>query len=92
MRVTLDIDTGELTKEVYTFYLLDNVLWLDSYTKFEKATKKSGYKSKGFYDRLRQRESSILESEVPLTYEIKLEAMDEFISRLSVKTWSERGQ
>ena len=92
MRITIEIETGILTKDTYSFYLMDNVLWLDSYTKFEKSTTGRKYKQVGFYDRLRQRDSSILESEVPLTDEIKLEAMDEFISRLSVKTWSERGQ
>lgn len=90
MRTSLDIDTGDLTKVVYQFYFSEGTLYLDSYTKFEKATKKSGYKMKGFYDRLRERDSDITESEVPFTDAIKAMAFKEFTSQLSVKKWSEK--
>ena len=91
-RISLDIDTGELTKVTYDFYLLDGVLYLDVYREWEKSTKRSGYKFKRGYDRLNERDSHFKESEVPLTDEIKKEALKEFISKLSVKKWSERGK
>lgn len=91
-RISLDIDTGELTKITYDFYFMDGTLYLDSYREWEKPTKRSGYKLKGNYDRLRERDSSIKESEVPLGDEIKAQAMKEFISKLSVKRWSEKGK
>ena len=90
--VTLDINTGDMTKVTYNFYFLDGVIYLDSYHKWEKPTKRSGYKNKGFYDRLRERDSDIKESEVPFHEEIKKQALEEFTSRITVKKWSERGK
>lgn len=87
--VVIKSKNGDISvTEEYTFYLNDNVLWLDTYV----VKKKEGRKtiSVEYYDRLREQNSNIKEKDVPLTDEIKKEAIENFINKLSVKKWYER--
>ena len=83
-----DKHVGIKITEVWRFYLLDSTLYLDEYI----ITRKEGRKtiSVDTYSRLEHRRSNLEENEVPLTNEIKQEALDNFINSINVKTWSER--
>ncbi len=84
-------DKSELEYERWSFYFMDNKILLDTYCVFKKETKKhKSFKCVDFYNRLNERDSSIKESEVPFYDEIKKEALDLFVSKLSVRLWSER--
>ena len=89
MRLEKKID--DLTIEVWGFYINGNTIYLDYYTLFQKESKrKRTFKPIKYYSRLRNRESTITESEVPFTDEIKKDALDKYIETLRVLKWSER--
>ncbi len=96
-RLELDIDKGELDKETFRFCHFDdrNELILDGYVIWHKETKRKGWKAIKSYDRLRTRDNSIQEADVPLTEEIKAKAMRQFIkimSEVKVLKWDERAK
>jgi hypothetical protein len=80
----------ELTKERFSFWVNGNILILDSYNLFLRENKtKRKYNSIKCYDRLYTRNSTITLEQVPLTEEIKNEALQEYIKTLKVMTWEE---
>ena len=58
--------------EVWTFYVSDNILYLDGYVLAEKeSTRHRKYKDMKRYERLSGRNSTIAECEVPFDSEIR---------------------
>lgn len=92
MAAQIEIIQDELNKVQFTFYFDDYryTLFLNKYLVFKRETKRHGWKCVSFYDRLNDRNSKIKESEVPLTEEIKQQALNEFFKIITVKKWSER--
>lgn len=88
--VEININKDELERERYIFYYLDETLWLDKYFSEKRETKRHKYKIVKHYNRLSARESNVKEEDVPISKEIKQEALNAFIARLNVKLWSER--
>jgi len=80
--------------ESWKFTIIDETLFLDGYTKEKKPIKKDEnsdlLKSKSIYDRLFTQNSNITEEETPLPEDVKEEALNEYIKKLSVKKWSEK--
>ncbi len=68
---------------------MKNILILDVFIIFERQTKRTKFKTKSIYYRLDNRKTTIKLEDVPLTTEIREEALNKFISTLSVKTWDE---
>lgn len=88
--MTIEIITDELNKEVYRFWENETTLILDSYYLLNRESKrKQKWTYLKTYERLSGRSSTIIESDVPFTEEIKQLALTEYIKTLSVKTWSE---
>lgn len=92
VEITKQID--ELTEEQFRFALFDSPLSLilDSYALFTKETKRHKHKVVKRYGRLDRKDftfNQIEESQVPLTEEIKKEALDKLIGSLKVQVWSE---
>lgn len=83
------VTEDELSCEYWRFYFLENTLWLDIYEYKDRLTKRHDFRTVRRYARLNRRDS-MREEEVPLTEEIKKKAFDLFVSKLSVKLWSER--
>ncbi|MBW4460465.1 MAG: hypothetical protein KME47_09520 [Nodosilinea sp. WJT8-NPBG4] len=74
----------------YRFYLMDTILYLDDYTEYNRPSKRHSFKSVKSYARLDKRRSTIDVSEVPLTEEIKQDALNAYISKLQVKLWDKK--
>lgn len=81
----------ELTIERWGFYCTQDRIYLDSYCLLKKESKKDKkYRVIKSYDRLRERDSTLKESEVPFNEAIKTEAFNRFVSGVKVLRWSER--
>ncbi len=92
MRITIEKEIDNLTKETFYFYQIDNNLYLDNYTLMKRETAKTKkYTTEKKYDRLNLRDSNMTESDVPLTFGIRVEALQKFTERVKVLLWSERG-
>lgn len=89
MRITIERKIDDLTTEMFYFWLNDLVLILDSYIVVKRKTKRHKGEILKKYDRLRGRESTLSETDVPFTEEIKQQAIEYVTSKLSVKLWSE---
>ena len=83
---------NELTIEKWEFYQTDNNIYLDRYVVLSReSTKKHNYtKVVRRYDRLMERDSTIKETDVPFTDEIRLEAIKQFVDTVRCVRWSER--
>ena len=81
----------ELTKETWNFTLIRETLFLNGYQLLKReSTRKRKYIAVKKYDRLQRRDSTIEESEVPFTEEIKKEALQRYFETIDVRRWSER--
>jgi len=81
----------ELTKEIWYFTLIRETLFLDGYQLLKKdSTRMRKYSTVKVYNRLMKRESTMEESEVPFTDEIKKEALQKYFETIDVCRWSER--
>jgi hypothetical protein len=82
----------ELTIEKWEFYQTDNNIYLDGYVVLmrESTLKRNYTKVLKRYDRLMERDSTIKESEVPFTDEIRKEAIKQFTDTIRCIKWSER--
>ena len=86
-----EIKINELKKEVWDFTLIRETLFLNGYSLQEKESKRHRkYQTTKRYDRLMGRNSTIKESEVPFTDEIKQKALQTYFETIDCKRWSER--
>jgi len=90
MQVTLTIPKDDLTQEVFSFWVSDTKLFLDTYSLQKRGTKYKKFVAEKYYSRLSGRDSNLTENEVPFTEEIKKQAIDRFVSQLTCLKWSER--
>ena len=89
--MTIERVKDELTKETWDFTLIRETLFLNGYQLLKREnTRKRKYISVKKYDRLQKRNSNIEESQVPLTNEIKKEALERYFDTIDVRRWSER--
>jgi hypothetical protein len=85
--------TDDLNKETWSFYFDDmrNILYLDSYIVWHReTTRKRNWDIVRQYRRIGRRrdyQNSIELAEVPFTDDIKREALADFASKITVKTW-----
>jgi hypothetical protein len=78
-------EIDEFNREIYRFCLLnDTKLILDEFRIEFRETKRHKFKCNKFYERLRQRESTLTIDDVNLTEELKQEVIAEFMSKLEV--------
>ena len=81
----------ELTIERFEFYQTENRLYLDKYFLMKReSTRKRNYNTVIRYDRLRSRDNTITEAQVPFTDEIKALAIKQFTDSIKCLKWSER--
>jgi len=77
--------------EVWRFIIIRETLFLDRYFIAEKeSTRHRKYNDVVRYDRVMTRGNSIEESEIPLTNEIKNEALNMYFDTINCKKWSDR--
>ena len=89
--IQIEKQIDELTFERWTFTWIDNTIYLDGYVVIQKESKRhKNYKCLKKYSRLMSRDNTILESDVPFTDELKTEALNQFVSKVKVRKWSER--
>jgi hypothetical protein len=89
MEIEKQID--ELTIEKWRFSFIDRNIYLESYYILQKESKRhKNYRTLKKYERLSKRDSNVEESEVPLTDELKQEALNQFVSKIKILKWSER--
>jgi len=89
MRIEKQIN--ELEKEVWSFTVINNNIFLNGYDYMTKESKRHRkYSSVKKYDRIMKRVCSIQESEVPFTDEIRQQAINEYIKTINCLKWSER--
>lgn len=83
----------DFTQFVYTYYLLDDVLYLDTYEKLTRKTKRHKFQREEFYDRL-SRASTIKEPKdvpnLPDTETVRDGYLADLKTRLKVQLWSDR--
>lgn len=91
-RTEIEIPIDDFNQEVYRFYFDADrgILYLDFYGWFHRDTKRKGWKLQKQYDRLRERESEMKESEVLLSDELKQQVIKHFTEKLKVEKWSSR--
>lgn len=89
--MVIEKQIDELTKEQFRFHIFNSsFLVLDSYHLLSREnTRKRDWNSLKRYERLSDRNSNITLQEVPLTEELKIEALQEHIKTLKVMTWEE---
>jgi len=75
-----------LKRKVWMFIVFEWNIVLDSYLVQSRKTKRSLYKTDEYYDRLKLRESTLKQDDVPLSDEIKLEAKQIFVDKLTVSS------
>ena len=81
----------ELTEERFEFYQTENKLYLDKYfVSKRESTRKRNYHPIVRYDRLRERDNTITEDQVPFTDEIKAQAIKQYVDSIKCLKWSER--
>ena len=92
MRIELEYDMDELTKRKYVFWFDESrsTLWVDGYHLMQRESKRHKYKTIEFYDRLRDRESTIRKEDVPLDDKIKQDAINKLIENVKVDYWKGR--
>jgi len=66
----IEIIIDDLNKKVYQFYQDGMRFRLNYYSEKHRQTKRHGWKSIKYYDRLRQRDCTIKVDEIPLTDEL----------------------
>jgi len=87
-RVEVRVKRDELTREVYSFWYHNGVLWLDSYLIEQRKDKKARrYTTVSYYHRLYQRKNNIRVDDVPLPEEVKQMAIESFIRGIEVRKW-----
>tara|TARA_R110001632_G_scaffold229381_1_gene365452 strand:+ start:120 stop:392 length:273 start_codon:yes stop_codon:yes gene_type:complete len=77
--------------EVWIFTVIRNTLFLDKYYTAEKeSTRHRKYKNTLYYDRIMRRNNTIKEEEVPLSRDIKEEALNMYFDKVKCMKWNER--
>ena len=89
MRIEKQID--ELNKEIWDFTVIDRNIYLNGYYLMKRESKRHRkYIDIKKYDRLMGRDSTITESEVPFTDDLKNEVLEEYFKTVKCLRWSER--
>ena len=89
MEIEKQID--DLTFERWRFTFMYGTIFLDGYCLLQKESKRHrNFRVLKQYDRIMGRNNTIVESEVPFTDELKAEALNQFVSTIKVRKWSER--
>ncbi len=84
--IVIEKKIDDLTREVYIFYYHHDkrTIILDSYSLENRETKRHKFRTKKIYSR-KGHGSNLKESEVVLPEEIKQQALEKFISRITVR-------
>ena len=90
LELEIKADDG-LSRDVWYFYFDDRYfrLYVDSYSKEERQSKRHGFKIIKRYSRLDQRNNSLEFTEVPLSSTVKLLALELITKKLDVRMWEE---
>jgi hypothetical protein len=81
VEINRDSDDG-LQRRTWRFIRLDDQLVVDGYAELARENKRQKFKQTQFYERLRRRESTLKVDTVPLSDDIKSEAIDVFLTSL----------
>ena len=87
--IRFDVNVEKLSKEEYSFILIDDVLWLDTYILWQRQTTRHSFKAVKYYSRLHTRSCSISENEVVLDDYFKDLAL-QHLSKIEITKWSEK--
>lgn len=79
---TVKRKNGDIQQE-WSFTLINQTLILDRYSQRRYETVKH-------YDRIYKRNNNITEEAIPLPDDVKKEALEQYISQITVKKWSEK--
>ena len=91
--IVIEKQVNTLRKEIWVFTLLRNQLILDSYSMSDReSTRHRKYKTIRYYDRLDRKYCTIDEDLVPLTDELKSEAIKKLSDSIECIKWSERNK
>ena len=86
------VSDDRLMRDVWNFIFMDNdmSLVLTRYSSEYRKTTRHGWTIQKMWDTYDNRShKAILASEVPLSIDVRLEAIESFTSQLKCKTWSE---
>ena len=91
MDVEIERKIADNMKEVYTFWYKDFVLYLDGYRCMLRESPRHHYKTIKEYSRLNHGRSwdqkMMSKDQVPLSEDIKRQALVKFTSKISVELW-----
>lgn len=89
--ITIKKNETELGYEEYRFILMDSKLYLDTYVKMTRESKRHKFTTEKAYDRVGGRNylSGTIKDpkDVPLTEEIKAEAKEQLFDKIVVSLW-----
>jgi len=92
-RILIEKRIDELSVETFEFYQTENIIYLDKYYIMRREnSRQSKYKidKSKYYNRLMHRDTTCPEAQVPLTDEIKAQAIKQFVDSIKCLKWSER--
>lgn len=88
-RVEVKKQRSTTSIEVWEFVLIRNTLYLDRYyTAVKDSTRHRKYHKKLIYNRLDKRGNNIEVQVIPLSEEIKQEALELYLKKVECKKWS----
>jgi hypothetical protein len=91
IKMEIEKQIDDLTFERWRFTFMYGAIFLDGYCLLQKENKrKRTFKVLKQYERIMGRGNNITETEVPFTDELKAEALNQFVSTIKVRKWSER--
>lgn len=86
---TVKRNNGDIQQEWY-FTLIESTLILNAYKQLQKVVgSQRQYETVLYYNRSYKRENTITEEAIPLPEDVRKEALEQYISQITVKKWSE---
>jgi len=87
---TVKRKNGDIQQE-WLFTLINETLFLDTYKQLQKVVgSQRQYETVLYYNKSFKRDNNITEAEIPLPDDVKKEALEQYISQITVKKWSEK--
>ena len=91
MSIEIKKERNAVKIEVWRFSMIRDTLFLETYYIAEKqSTRHRKYINKVYYDRIMSRNNTIEEADVPLSREIKEEALNLYFNKVKCKKWGDR--
>lgn len=87
-RIEVEHPLNELSTVKWIFWLDGTNMWLDHYIEMSRVSKRHKFIVNRNYNRLDLRQSNMTVEEVPLSEEVKSEALKQLVSQITIQKWA----